>query len=64
MDWLILEMFKNLALALVYSVLINWCVSMQILNQVSKNKSVKVVSTIMSVLLGFVSGFLLLVNWW
>lgn len=62
MDWLILEMFKNLALALVYSVLINWCVSMQILNQVSKNKSVKVVSTIMSVLLGFVSGFLLLVN--
>jgi hypothetical protein len=61
-DWLILEMFKNLALALVYSVLINWCVSMQILNQVSKNKSVKVVSTIMSVLLGFVSGFLLLVN--
>lgn len=55
-------MFKNLLIALVYSVLINWCISMQILNQVSKSKSVKVVSTIMSVLLGFVSGFLLLVN--
>lgn len=53
-------MYKNIILSIVFSVLINWSISMQILNQVSKNKNVKIISSVVALVSAFVAGYLLI----
>ena len=44
-------MFKNVILALVFSILMNWCISMQMLNQVSQSKNIKLIAVAIAVVL-------------
>lgn len=52
-------MFKDLFYSFIFSILINWCISMQILNQSSKNKRIKIISSIISVVTATAAGFLI-----
>lgn len=52
-------MFRDLFYCVVFSILINWCVSMQILNQSSKDKRIKIISSIISVITVLTAGFLI-----
>lgn len=52
-------MFKDIFCSIVFSILINWCISMQILNQSSKDKKIKIISSIISVVTALTAGFLI-----
>jgi len=52
-------MFKDLFYCVIFSILINWCISMQILNQSSKDKRIKIISSIISVITALTAGFLI-----
>lgn len=57
-----LEVFKNLFFSIIFSVLINWSIGMQILNQVSKNKNVKVISSVVALISAFAAGYIIILG--
>jgi hypothetical protein len=61
-DWWILEMFKDLFFCIIFSVLINWSMGMQILNQVSKNKNVKIISSAVALMSAFAAGYIIILG--
>ena len=52
-------MLKDLLVLVLFSVLINWVTSLQILNQSSKDRNVKMISLSMALIIGILSGFIL-----
>jgi hypothetical protein len=54
-------MIYNILLCLIFSVLINWSISLQFLNQVSEDKRTKIVSVVLAVISTFLAGLLLLI---
>jgi hypothetical protein len=55
-------MFKNIILALVFSILMNWCISMQMLNQVSQSKNIKLIAVAIAVVTAFIAGYVILLG--
>lgn len=51
-------MFKYIILPAVFSILINWVVSLQILNQSTQEKNIKTISLSLAILIGFIAGLL------
>lgn len=45
---------------LIFTILINWCISMQILNQTSEDKRTKIISVVIAVLTAAASAIVLL----
>lgn len=52
-------MLKNVLVLIVFSFLINWVTSLQILNQSSEDRNVKMISLLMALIIGILSGFIL-----
>jgi hypothetical protein len=52
-------MFKNLLLLIIFSLLINWTISLQLLNQSTQDKNIKIVAISLSLFIGVLSGFVL-----
>jgi hypothetical protein len=55
-------MFKNLFFCIIFSALINWSIGMQMLNQVSKNKNVKIISSVVAVISAFAAGYIVILG--
>lgn len=53
-------MYKNIFFSIIFSVFINWSISMQILNQVSKNKNVKIISSIIAIVSAFCAAYFMM----
>jgi len=53
-------MISNILLAILFSLLINWIVSLQIVNQVSTDKNYKIISVSLALIAGFLSGLIIL----
>lgn len=52
-------MYKNILLFILFSVLINWITSLQILNQSSNEKNIKIVTISMAIIIGTIAGFVI-----
>jgi predicted histidine transporter YuiF (NhaC family) len=55
-------MLKYIVLPIIFSLLINWVVSLQMLNQSTKEKNIKTVSLSLAIFIGFIAGLLLSIN--
>ncbi len=52
-------MYKNILLFMLFSVLINWIISLQILNQSSNEKNIKIITISMAIIMGIIAGFVI-----
>lgn len=52
-------MYKNILLFIVFSFLINWTISLQMLNQSSKEKSIKFIAIALALVMGTTAGFII-----
>jgi len=52
-------MYKNILLFIVFSFLINWTISLQMLNQSSKQKSIKFTAIALALTTGTIAGFII-----
>lgn len=50
-------MYKNILLLIVFSILINWIISLQILNQSLGQKNIKIITVSMAIIMGMIAGF-------
>lgn len=50
-------MYKNIFLFVLFSVLLNWITSLQILNQSSNQRNIKIITISMAVIMGVLAGF-------
>jgi hypothetical protein len=55
-------MFKDILFCIIFSALINWSIGMQMLNQVSKNKNVKIISSVVAVISAFIAGYIVMLG--
>jgi hypothetical protein len=44
---------------MLFSVLINWIISLQILNQSSNEKNIKIITISMAIIMGIIAGFVI-----
>jgi len=52
-------MYKNILLFILFSVLINWMISLQMLNQSSNEKNIKIITISMAIIMGIIAGFVI-----
>ena len=52
-------MYKNILLFIIFSFLINWTISLQMLNQSSKQKNIKFTAIALALTTGAIAGFMI-----
>lgn len=51
-------MIKNILFVISFSLLLNWCISLQILAQTQKEKATRVTAIILSIIIGIIVGLI------